>query len=87
MCKKYFQEKKQNENTDQTKVPLMEKPPQYDAIVQPIQMQPSAPMIPVEVPNQQSYAPGHEPIQTQPIVITNLSPQAGPQPSGRLLEF
>ena len=60
---------------------MIDKPPQYDSIAQPVSTapQPSAP----EVPIQQSYAPGHEPIQTQPSATTNLLPQ----PTGRSLEF
>ena len=64
---------------------MIDKPPQYDSIAQPVSTapQPSAPEVPLEVPIQQSYAPGHEPIQTQPSATTNLLPQ----PTGRSLEF
>ena len=62
--------------------PVIDKPPQYDSISEPVTAQPSAPEVPVEVPIQQSFAPGHEPIQTQPTATTNLLPQA----SGWLFE-
>ena len=78
----YFQEEEQNQNTDQNMYPVIDKPPQYDSVAQPVTAQPSAPEVPVEVPIQQSFAPGHEPIQTQPTATTNLLPQ----PSGRLFE-
>ena len=58
----------------------MDAPPHYDSIVHPISIQPSAPAIPVEVPIQQPFAPGYEPIRTQPTATTNLSRK----PSGML---
>ena len=80
LTSRYFQERKKNDNSHQNIYPLMDAPPHYDSIVHPISIQPSAPAIPVEVPIQQPFAPGYEPIRMQPTATTNLSGK----PSGML---
>ena len=70
-----FQEEEQNQNTDQNIYPAIDKPPGYDSISQPVTTPPQ-PSAPVEVPIQAAYAPGSEPIQTQPSATTNLLPQS-----------
>ena len=73
MLKQYVKEEEQNQNTDQNIYPAIDKPPGYDSISQPVSTQPQ-PSAPVE--QQAAYAPGQEPIQTQPSASTNLLPQS-----------
>merc|ERR1712126_100007 len=68
-------EEEQNQNTDQNIYPAIDKPPGYDSISQPVTAPPQ-PSAPVEIPIQAAYAPGSEPIQTQPSATTNLLPQS-----------
>ena len=73
ILKSYFKEEEQNQNTDQNIYPVIDKPPRYDSISQPVSTQPQ-PSAPVE--QQPAFAPGHEPIQAQPSPTTNLLPQS-----------
>ena len=75
VLKQYVKEEEQNQNTDQNIYPAIDKPPGYDSISQPVSTQPQ-PSAPVEVPIQAAFAPGQEPIQTQPSASTNLLPQS-----------